>query len=152
GYGRVGQRVARGLRQAGIPVVVIEQDLQRVRDLNAAGIKAIYGDASSVHVLAAAAPAQARPAVIALPDFGAPRATIPQWRRPTPAAVIVARAQQAENDVKLREAGATAVIVPELAGALMLLEEALLLLQVPHEHVFTGVRQMVEGNDEGNKK
>jgi hypothetical protein len=56
--------------------------------------------------------------------------------------VIVARAQRPENDVKLREAGATAVVVPEIAGSLMMLEETLLLLGLPHGHIFTGLRPL----------
>jgi hypothetical protein len=60
-------------------------------------------------------------------------------RRANPDVVIVARAQRAQDDVKLREAGATAVVAPELAGALMLLDETFLLLGLPRHHVFTGI-------------
>jgi CPA2 family monovalent cation:H+ antiporter-2 len=139
GYGRVGQRMARGLRQAGFPVLVIEQDMNLVTELSKSGVAAIYGDASYETVLAAANPAGASVVVVALPDFGATRAVVHRARRANPDVLIVARAQRAENDVKLREAGATAVVVPELAGALMLLEETLLLLGKPHEHIFTGL-------------
>jgi CPA2 family monovalent cation:H+ antiporter-2 len=128
GYGRVGQRMTRGLRQAGLSVVVVEQDLNMVRELTTSGLPAIYGDASYESVLAAAHPQKACVVVVALPDFGATRAVVHRARRANPDVLIVARAQRAENDVKLREAGATAVVVPELAGALMLLEETLLLL------------------------
>jgi monovalent cation:H+ antiporter-2, CPA2 family len=142
GYGRVGKRITRGLRQAGLPVVVIEQDLHLTREVNDAGIPTVYGDASSATVMAAAHPERARLIVVALPDFGATRAAVHQARRLNADAVIVARAQRAENDVKLREAGATAVVVPELAGALMLLEETLLLLDLPHDHIFTGAERI----------
>ncbi len=139
GYGRVGQRMTRGLQKAGLPVVVVEQDLNLVREIAAGGLPTIYGDASYETVLAAAHPAKARIVVVALPDFGATRAVVHRARRANPDVLIVARAQRAENDVKLREAGATAVVVPEVAGALMLLEEPLLLLDLPHEHIFTGL-------------
>lgn len=139
GYGRVGQRMVRGLQQAGLPVVVIEQDLNLVREIAASDLPTIYGDASYENILAAAHPETARVVVVALPDFGATRAVVHRARRANPDVLIVARAQRAENDVKLREAGATAVVVPEVAGALMLLEETLLLLDLPHEHIFTGL-------------
>jgi CPA2 family monovalent cation:H+ antiporter-2 len=138
GYGRVGKRMARGLRQAGLPIVIIDQNLNLVQEISAGGVTAIYGDASYENVLAAAKPEKARVIVVALPDFGATRAIVHRARRANPDVLIVARAQRAENDVKLREAGATAVVVPEMAGALMLLEETLLLLGLPHEHIFTG--------------
>jgi CPA2 family monovalent cation:H+ antiporter-2 len=139
GYGRVGQRMARGMRQAGVPVVVIDQDLNLVREVAASGVLTVYGDASYENVLAAAHPAKARVIVVALPDFGATRAVVHRARDTNPDVLIVARAQRAENDVKLREAGATAVVVPEIAGSLMLLEETLLLMGLPHDHIFTGL-------------
>lgn len=139
GYGRVGRRMERGLRQAGLPVIIIEQDLNLVKEIAAGGVSSIYGDASYENVLAAAHPEKARVIVVALPDFGATRAVVHRARRANPDVLIVARSQRAENDVKLREAGATAVVVPEVAGALMLLEETLLLLGMPHEHIFTGL-------------
>jgi len=139
GYGRVGQRMVRGLRQAGLPVVVIEQDLNLVRELTTSGLFTIYGDASYENVLAAAHPEKARVVAVALPDFGATRAVVHRARVANSDVLIVARAQRAENDVKLREAGATAVVVPEVAGALMMVEETLLLLGFPHDHIFTGL-------------
>jgi CPA2 family monovalent cation:H+ antiporter-2 len=139
GYGRVGRRMARGLRQAGLKVVVIDQEIELVRELNSRGATAIYGDASYEIVLGAARPAAARVIVVALPDFGATRAVVHRARRSGSDALIVARAQRSENDARLREAGATAVVVPENAGALMLLEETLILLGLPHDHIFTGI-------------
>ena len=138
GYGRVGQRMARGLKKAGLSVVVIEQDLNLVRELAAGGQATIYGDASYENVLAAAHPETARVIVVALPDFGATRAVVHRARGANAEVLIVARAQRAENDVKLRAAGATAVVVPEVAGALMLLDETLLLMGLSHEHIFSG--------------
>jgi CPA2 family monovalent cation:H+ antiporter-2 len=139
GYGRVGKRLARGLRRAGLPVVVIEGDLHLVQEVREAGFSAIYGDATHLNVLTAARPAKAKLVVVALPDFGATRAVVHRARQINEDVIIVARAQRSENDVKLREAGATTVVVPEIAGALMLLEETLLLMGLPHEHIFTGL-------------
>lgn len=139
GYGRVGRRMARGLRQAGLRVVIIEQDLAMVRELTAQGTPAVLGDASYTAVLKAAHAHLARVVVVALPDFGATRAVVHRVRHDNPNALIVARAQHSENDVKLRAAGATAVVVPEIAGALMVLQETLILLGLPHDHIFTGI-------------
>jgi CPA2 family monovalent cation:H+ antiporter-2 len=123
----------------GKPIVIIDQNLNLVQEISAGGVTAIYGDASSYeNVLAAAKPDKARVIVVALPDSGATRAIVHRARRANPDVLIVARAQRAENDVKLREAGATTGVMPEMAGALMLLEETLLLLGLPHEHIFTG--------------
>jgi CPA2 family monovalent cation:H+ antiporter-2 len=125
GYGRVGQSVARGLRDAGISVAVIDSRLSRVRDGVADGLPAIYGNAFSPTVLEAAHVANARLAVVALPDFAPARAAINQLRQLNPGVVIAARAEQAVNEPALRAAGAHLVIVPELAGATALLHGAL---------------------------
>jgi len=125
GYGRVGQSVARGLRDAGISVAVIDSRLSRVRDGVADGLPAIYGNAFSPTVLEAAHVANARLAVVALPDFAPARAAINQLRQLNPAVVIAARAEQSVNEPALRAAGAHLVIVPELAGATALLHGAL---------------------------
>ncbi len=131
GYGRVGRRVARGLRTAGLHVVVMEDDWQSLESAREAGFTVIYGDATYRDVLHAAHPEKAKMIVVALPDFGATRAVVHRSRELDPEGLIVARARRAEDDVKLREAGASAVVAPELAGALMLLDETLLLLGLP---------------------
>lgn len=128
GYGRVGQSVARGLRDAGISVAVIDSRLSRVRDGVADGLPAIYGNAFSPTVLEAAHVANARLAVVALPDFAPARAAINQLRHLNPGVVIAARAEQSVNEPALRAAGAHLVIVPELAGATALLQGALAML------------------------
>ena len=130
GYGRVGKRMTRGLRQAGLDVVVIDQELNLVRELTDAGTRAILGDASYESVLATANPENARVVVVALPDFGATRAVVHRARRMNENVLIVARAQRTQDDAKLRDAGATAVVVPEIAGSLMLLDETLSLMNL----------------------
>jgi monovalent cation:H+ antiporter-2, CPA2 family len=125
GYGRVGQSVARGLREAGLTVAVIDARLSRVREGVADGWPSIYGNAFSATVLEAAHIGSARLVVIALPDFGPARAAIAQVRAMNPNLVIAARAEHPSNERALRIAGAHLVVVPELAGATALLRGAL---------------------------
>jgi CPA2 family monovalent cation:H+ antiporter-2 len=139
GYGRVGKRVARGLRQAGLAVNVIERELSLVRELQKDKFMAVYGDASYSQVLEAASPNTARIMVVTLPDFGATHEAVLHLRNMNPEGIIVARAARPEDDARLRNAGATAVVVPEMAGAFMLLDETLILLGLPHDHIFTGI-------------
>jgi CPA2 family monovalent cation:H+ antiporter-2 len=131
GYGRVGQSVAKGLREAGMAVAVIDSRLSRVRDGVADGLQSVYGNAFSPTVLEAAHIDTARVAVVALPDFAQARAAIQQIRTSNPTIVIAARAEQSANDEALRRAGADFVIVPELAGATALLHGVLDRLSLP---------------------
>jgi CPA2 family monovalent cation:H+ antiporter-2 len=123
GYGRVGRHVAAGLRERGLAVTVIEEDLHLVRELERAGFPAIYGDAAHPAVLAAARPGRARLVVVALPDAGTTRAVVQGAHRANPAVPLLARVAREDQEPVLRRAGATAVIAPEQAGALLLLEE-----------------------------
>jgi CPA2 family monovalent cation:H+ antiporter-2 len=142
GYGRVGKRVARGLRQAGLVVSVVEREFSLVRELQRDKFMAVYGDATYGKVLDAASPQVARIIVVALPDFGATHEAVLHLRKGTPEGIIVPRAGRSEEVARLRDAGATAVVVPEMAGAFMLLDETLILLGLPHEHIFTGISSL----------
>ncbi len=125
GYGRVGSYVTRGLREGGLLVAVIEQDLHLARQVRAEGIPVVLGDASSQIILAAAHPERARLVVVALPDSGATREVVRNARRANPTAPIFARIARDEDEEELRRVGVTQVSAPERAGALLLLELSL---------------------------
>lgn len=131
GYGRVGQYVAVGLHRLGLNVSVIEQDLHLAREVRRAGLISIYGDASYRSVLEAARPERARLVVVALPDVGATRTVVLNARRANLTAPIVVRVAREDEDEVLRRSGATAVIAPERAGAILLLEESARLIDLP---------------------
>lgn len=131
GYGRVGRHVAAGLRQTGLPMLVIEQDLHLVQELSRSGIPAIYGDASYQSVLAAAGIERARVLVVALPDSGATRVVVLNARRSSAQVPILVRLAREEDEEVLRRTGATTVIAPEKAGAMLLLAESARVLGLP---------------------
>src|SRR5262249_21127716 len=91
GYGRVGSVVGRGLRSRGLAVVAVEQDRRRAEELRDRGIAAIYGDASTPGVLAAAGIERARLVVIATPEGFRARRIIELAREAKPAIDIAVR-------------------------------------------------------------
>ncbi len=131
GYGRVGHSIANGLRAKGMPLVVIDTRLKRVQEAMADGIDAIYGSATAINILQAAAIENARLVVLALVDHESTLAAIRQIRALNPSVVITARAEQTEHELSLKQAGAALVIVPELAGADTLLNDTLDMLGMP---------------------
>lgn len=131
GYGRVGDHLASGLRDRGMSLVVIDARLPRVRDAMSNGYEAIYGSASALHVLQAAAIDNARLVLVALTDQEATLAVIRQIRSMNHQVSITARAEHADGKDALTQAGASLVIVPELAGADALLNDTLDLLGMP---------------------
>ena len=68
GYGRVGRVVGKTLKDQILPVVVVDKDRRRVEALRARGVAAIYGEASTPGILAAAGITRARLLVIATPE------------------------------------------------------------------------------------
>lgn len=131
GYGRVGHSIAAGLRAKGMPVVVIDARLPRVRDAMTDGLEAIYGSAASLSILQAASIENARLVVLALVDHESTLAVTRQVRSLNSTAVITARAEQAEHEAALKAVGASLVIVPELAGAHALLNDTLDMMGLP---------------------
>jgi CPA2 family monovalent cation:H+ antiporter-2 len=123
GYGRIGRQVVAGLRKAGLPVTVIEEDFHLVQEITATGMTAVYGDASYRNIMEAAHVERARLIVVALPDAGATRVVVLNARRVNPTVPILARVAREEYNERILRAGATAIVAPERAGALMLLEE-----------------------------
>jgi CPA2 family monovalent cation:H+ antiporter-2 len=131
GYGRVGRQIAVGLRDLGLPIVVIEEDFRLVQQLNHDGVPAIYGDASQPAVLTSGRPEAARLIVLALPATGTTREAARFVRRVNPTVPIVARLAREDEAESLLAAGVTVAIGPEQAGARLLLEESARVLDLP---------------------
>jgi CPA2 family monovalent cation:H+ antiporter-2 len=125
GYGRVGSYVAQGLRESGLPILVIEEDMHLVQQLRSEDVPVVYGDASHESVLGAAHPERAQLVVVALPDAGATRVVVRTARRANASAPILARIAREEDEETLKRIGVTQVIAPERAGAQLLLESCL---------------------------
>ena len=68
GFGRVGQNVAYGLKNAGIPFSIIELDPEVVFRTRCGGNACVYGDAANLHVLDKLDIAKAEVMVVTFPD------------------------------------------------------------------------------------
>jgi CPA2 family monovalent cation:H+ antiporter-2 len=97
GHGRVGSVVASSLGRAGIPYIVIEQNLRFAEQLREEGVPVIYGDAGWPEVLGAARPEKARLLIIAVPDRSATRRVIAAARDANPKIEIVVRTHTGEE-------------------------------------------------------
>lgn len=84
GYGRVGRQVAEQLRARGLPLVVAEQQRERVDALRHGGHAAVFGDAADPAVLVQAHIAHASWLVITTPDSLAARKMVETARTLNP--------------------------------------------------------------------
>ena len=121
GYGRVGSVVGKGLKDQGLPVVVVDLDRRHVEELRERGVAAVYGDASTPGVLEAARADRARLIVIATPEGFQTRRTIELARQLNPAIDIAVRTQSEAEVAYLERQGIGLAImgVRELAFGLL---------------------------------
>jgi CPA2 family monovalent cation:H+ antiporter-2 len=114
GYGRVGRRIGDALRAKGFPIVVAEQNREKVEKLRSEGILAVSGDASDPAVLIQAHVTRARALVIATPDSVAARAMIDTAHQLRPDIVTIVRTHSDDEAELLRQiVGAGNVVMGE---------------------------------------
>ncbi len=118
GYGRVGQNIARGLRDAGISYTVVEIDPEVIFELRCGGTACIYGDASNAHVLSRVDLNKARVLVVTFPDPLAVVTTVKAALRINPKLKIVARVHRAREAELLKSLGVMELISPEYEASL----------------------------------
>lgn len=131
GYGRVGKKLAQALREQGVPVVVAEQNRERVEELRAQGLPAVSGDATEPGVLIQAHIAHAALLVIAVPDTLGVRQMIEAARTLNPAIQVVVRSPNDAEAQLLESGGAARAFVAEQELAQAMLNHALQVARHP---------------------
>jgi monovalent cation:H+ antiporter-2, CPA2 family len=131
GAGRVGQHVARVLRQIHVPFVLVELDPRRIEECRSEGFPTIYGDATQPVVMAAARVERASQVLVTPPAIEVTRAIVRHVRMLRPDLDIVARTEGVEQMKSLHALGVTTVIYPELEAGLEIARQALLHLKIP---------------------
>jgi CPA2 family monovalent cation:H+ antiporter-2 len=135
GYGRVGKHLVDVLLSLGIPILVIESDLERVELLNRQKVATLYGDAANSEVITHALLDQARALVITVPEENKAVMIVPYARRHNPGLPIIVRAASEEGVRELAELGADHIVHPELEGGLEMVMHTLLQLDFPLREV-----------------
>lgn len=135
GAGHMGRTVAGVLGRLGLPFVAIELDQHRLEACRAAGLAAIYGDASHPLVLGAAGLNRACVLLITTPSAVVARAIASHARQLRPDLHIVARAESEELLEELHALGVHAVVSPQMEAGLEVTRQALLHLQVPNQQI-----------------
>ena len=116
GYGRIGRRIYDKLKARNVPLVVLDQDRELIRELRQDRCAAVAGDASTAMALAQAHVARAAMLVVATPDALKVAELALQARQLNPNIEIVICAKT-EMEAKVLE--------HEKAGTIFLSEEAL---------------------------
>ncbi|NMB67249.1 MAG: sodium:proton exchanger [Chloroflexi bacterium] len=142
GYGRIGKHMVDVLGTLGIPALVIEMDPDRIEELNARQVAALYGDAANSEVITHAGLNKARALVATLPEDDAAAMIITAARDINPALPVVARAGSQEGVRLLNQIGAGHIVFPELEGGLEMVLQLLLQLGYPLRKVYEYVESV----------
>ncbi|HKO93062.1 MAG TPA: cation:proton antiporter [Polyangiaceae bacterium] len=134
GYGRVGQTIAKLLREHSIQPTIIELNHATVAQLLADGIQAVYGDAAQTGVLEAAGASSADSLIFTASGI-LPQAMIQNAKALNPTLTILARAEYISEGVTARAAGADRVVSAEAEVAFALTEHLLHRLGATPEQV-----------------
>jgi CPA2 family monovalent cation:H+ antiporter-2 len=113
GHGRVGSVVSAGVRQAGLPMLLIEENEDVAHKLKEQGYETIAGNAASTEVADAANLTGARCLVVAIPDAFEGGQVVAHARAANPSLFIIARSHSDEETEHLKKHGASAVIMGE---------------------------------------
>ncbi len=117
GFGRIGNMLARELKAAGTPVLVIERDEARCAEAIAADHLVLRADATEEAVLERARIAQARALATVLPDDAANVFITLSARGLNRGLTLIARGEAPSTERKLLLAGANRVVLPAHIGA-----------------------------------
>jgi len=116
GLGRVGSQVAREMHEEGVPFVALDRDQDKVDEALEAGYLALHLDSSQEDALEEAGIDGAMGLVACLSEDSLNLFVTLAARSLNPKLYIVARANQPENELKLKRAGADRVAMPYRIG------------------------------------
>jgi CPA2 family monovalent cation:H+ antiporter-2 len=121
GYGRVGSRIAAGLKSRGFRPVIIDERFEATEAARIAGFAAHPGNGSDDEVLARANIKEAESLYVAVPDPVEAGQIIEKARAANGGLHIIVRSHSDENTRWLRELGASRVVMgeDELARAML---------------------------------
>ena len=145
GVGRMGSILARELKQAGQPFVVIDRDSPRVREAQERGYLVLNGDATEEHVLEQAGIQRATSLATVLSEDATNVFVTITARALNDHIEIIARGENPRTESKLLGCGANRVVLPTAIGAAKV---AHLIIRPSAEHMVEQITRSAGMNDE----
>lgn len=116
GFGRVGRHLAAELHREGVPFVVVDDDEDKIEEVDGLEYLNVEGDATEEHVLEACGIERAS-AVVACVNTDADNVLVALTAKGMhPQLTVIGRVKADENEAKLLRAGADRVIAPSTIG------------------------------------
>ena len=118
GFGRMGEILARELRRLNVPLVILENDPERIAAAGSLNYPALNDDATEEEALRHAGVGRAKTLVTTLPRDADNVFITLTARNLNPDLMIIARGEFPTTEKKLIQAGADRVVLPAATGAL----------------------------------
>jgi len=138
GYGRIGREIAEQLIREGVPLLVVETDPECREAAEERGLPVLMADATLDETLLEAGIHRCRSLVAALTGNAANLYVVLSARGLAPSCRLIARADSEEGERKLRQAGASQVVSPYVAGGRTMAATALRPLAVSFMDLLAG--------------
>jgi CPA2 family monovalent cation:H+ antiporter-2 len=117
GYGVVGKQLHEELAKAGVPCLIIELNVDTVRNLKRQGVPVLFADATHRETWDLARVQSARLVAFTFPDAAGAINSLAHVREQAPTVPVIARVKFAADADAMRDAGATHVVFDEVESA-----------------------------------
>jgi CPA2 family monovalent cation:H+ antiporter-2 len=117
GYGVVGRQLHEELAKAGVPCLIIELNVDTVRNLKRQGVPVLFADATHRETWDLARVQSARLVAFTFPDAAGAINSLAHVREHAPIVPVIARVKFAADADAMRDAGATHVVFDEVESA-----------------------------------
>lgn len=131
GYGVNGRNLARVLKETAITHIVMDMNMERVREAKSSGHKAVFGDASHPEVIKALGVETAKMVVVAISDPISTRRIVKTARDQNPAVSILVRTRYLKEVEDLYRLGANQVIPEEFETSVEIFARVLRDYRIP---------------------
>lgn len=125
GYGPVGRRLDEALRRAGVATVVVELNVETVKELKAAGRPVLFADAAQSETLPLSGIERAAVLAVTFPHYEAARSIIAHARSLRADLPIFCRVKFDREVEGMREAGVECIIQDEVESAVGIVRRTL---------------------------
>jgi len=142
GYGPVGQTAARILRGFGVETVVVDLNIDTIRELANSGELGVYGDSTRHDILEAAGIKEAKYLLVTVPDVLVRTLVIITAKEINSELKVFARARYLKERAWLEEVGATQICIEEAETAVGLAKLLLSEVGADPERVATEVTRI----------
>ncbi len=131
GFGVNGRNLARVLKETGITHVIMDMNMERVREAKSGGHRAVFGDASHPEVIKALGIHTAKMVVVAISDPISTRRIVKTSRDQNPAVSILVRTRYLKEVEDLYRLGANQVIPEEFETSVEIFARVLRDYRIP---------------------